>query len=87
MDCKHPVPIINIFLCFRPRKQKEPKGPKPKKQKAEVLSAKQKKKIVSKQFISSSENDSSSDEEGLKIDVANVLVEQFHLFFFALQLK
>ena len=55
---------------FRQRKPREPKAPKPKKQKQEVLSAKQKKKIVSKQFISSSEDNSSSDEEGLKIDVA-----------------
>jgi len=54
----------------KPRKQREPKAPKPKKQKQEVLSAKQKKKVVSKQFISSSEDNSSSDEDGLKIDVA-----------------
>ena len=57
-------------VLFRPRKPREPKAPKPKKQKQEVLSAKQKKKVVSKQFISSSEDNSSSDEDGLKIDVA-----------------
>ena len=59
--------ISLIFDCFPYRSRKPKSEPKEKKSGDERLGAKQRQKIKSKAFVSSSEDSSDSDTEKLKI--------------------